>query len=456
MYPELEKEWDIIFIGTGLTEEILCSAIALEKHGDLRILNLDRNGSFGTNRQTFNIKEFLTWAERNADIKINKISEVLGENYRNSDIYMDIMPQIMYAYDDILTFLINTNFTTAITVRSIDSLFYPDVNGQFAELPSSKSAIFKSSSLSLKQKRTTMKFIRAFIDKKEYGPNEENTEIQKYIEEYKDKPFLELLDKVGFDSFLKDAFQYFIAGAFQPLNTEAATKKIKRFTKSIGRYSESPFIMTDYGSGDLPQVFARMASIYGTTFHINSVPKVIKKTDTNEYIIELDGDSALTAKHVICSCDQFDSEKKILLARRVIIVSTVPLVDGHISTLMIPPGWCDNIDPVWIVQLDYWSQCVKQGSYILHFMSMGDLASTVEKVKAKKQEFADSIYFETWFDLKESVLEEVEGVHYVRSPTLEEGLLGTDFFTNRARELFEKMFPGSPFFPEQTEVEVCV
>lgn len=54
-----------------------------------------------------------------------------------------------------------------------------------------------------------------------------------------------------------------VAMAKESTNFQDAVKNIQKFVRSIGRYGNTPFLWTLYGSGELPQCFCR--SVEGHT-----------------------------------------------------------------------------------------------------------------------------------------------------------------------------------------------
>ena len=50
-----------------------------------------------------------------------------------------------------------------------------------------------------------------------------------------------------------------VAMATDSTNFHDAVKNIQKFVRSIGRYGNSPFLWTLYGSGELPHCFCRWA-----------------------------------------------------------------------------------------------------------------------------------------------------------------------------------------------------
>ena len=56
-----ENEFDYIIFGTGLTESLLSSALAIQKN---KILNIDLNPYYSTNMRSVNLKSFLKFVNR--------------------------------------------------------------------------------------------------------------------------------------------------------------------------------------------------------------------------------------------------------------------------------------------------------------------------------------------------------------------------------------------------------
>ena len=66
-----------------------------------------------------------------------------------------------------------------------------------------------------------------------------------------------------------------LASAF---NSEDGMGYVCEFLGSIGRYSSSPYLAPMYGTGDIPQAFARFAAVNGTIQLLGMAPLKATKT----------------------------------------------------------------------------------------------------------------------------------------------------------------------------------
>ena len=53
-----------------------------------------------------------------------------------------------------------------------------------------------------------------------------------------------------------------VANASETTDFGTAVQSVDKFVRSIGRYGNTPFLWTLYGSGELPQCFCRLKILY--------------------------------------------------------------------------------------------------------------------------------------------------------------------------------------------------
>lgn len=73
-----------------------------------------------------------------------------------------------------------------------------------------------------------------------------------------------------------------------------------RFMQSVGRYGNSPFLWTMFGSGDLAQCFSRKCAVFGGTYCLKR--KVEGFVISNEKLI---------ANHYFCSLIYEEKQKTL-------------------------------------------------------------------------------------------------------------------------------------------------
>ena len=64
MHADLPEEFDVIVVGTGLTESLLAAACA---RAGRRVLHLDSNDHYGSRCSSFGLKQMDAWLRTPAD-----------------------------------------------------------------------------------------------------------------------------------------------------------------------------------------------------------------------------------------------------------------------------------------------------------------------------------------------------------------------------------------------------
>ena len=453
---DLARDYEAVVIGTGPSEALVSGALAEARK---TLINFDKNKEYGGCRRTFNIRDFKEFVtSKGGEIIVDRIEEVLGTNFRASIYNIDLMPMIIYANDDLIQVLIDSQSSDAVKITTISGLYFPG-QGQFRSIPCSKQAIFTDKTLGLPQKRAAMNFITAFLPEEQYGHITKHQPTVDLINEYMEKPFSELLKAAKFDEDLSLAFEYFAACATEPILTKNAIPKIKVFIESIGRYCATPFVTFVFGAADVPQVFDRHSAVYGGIFVLNHTPESIEKKEDGTFVLKVPQIGEVTTKNLIIGGDQVEYPEgtpKRIIANREVIICKEQLVPSSNSIIVVPPGRYNNDKPVWIVQFDSSTQVCGNGEYLYHFISQGDVKSTVDRLLELNPELAESVFLRAAFQLSEPEGSPIDGALFLESPKASDLIVGSNFFVNQAKETLKKISEDIPFYPPPKEVEVEV
>lgn len=453
---DLAREFDVVIIGTGPAESMISGALSMNKK---TVINFDKNSLYGGCRRTFNINEFIEYVTANGTIETNRVTEFLGEKYRASAFCIDLMPSIIHSKDGLVKLLIDSGSSESINITTIEGMYFPS-QGQFRSIPCSKAAIFGDKIMSYQQKAKSMKFISSFLPDGEYGHQVKNPQMQQLIEENGDKPFAELLAKIGFDDDLQKAFEYFVAAANAPILTKEAVPRFQKFIESIGVYGPSPYISFFYGCADVPQIFSRISAVYGGIFILNNTAdEPITKDENGLFHIKVKDIGDVTTKMLIVGGDQVpypEGTPRRLLAHREVLVVKESLLPAGRSVLVVPPGRYGNPKPVWIMQFDKSMGIAEQGYYVIHFISMGEVKTTSDRLLELNPDFAAQVMLRASFDATEYDQSPVDGAIFVKSPTADDFIVGFEYFVEQAKDIVAKINPEIPFYPPPTEVEVEV
>ncbi|OHT16620.1 GDP dissociation inhibitor family protein [Tritrichomonas foetus] len=449
---ELQGEYDVIIAGTGLTESLISGCLA---QSGKKLINFDKYLEYGGFLKTKGINDFITWVNEHGEFIVNRVEEKLGTNLRNGAYCFDIFPIAVFSRDKIIQILINSKGFESLTTYLIEGLFFR-TKDSFRAIPSSKSSIFSEKSIPVRQKRAVMKFIAYFLPEEEYGHAIDTEEIEQKVEEYKDKPFNELLKALNFDDDLAQAFEYFVALARDPLLTKDAVPRIREFLNSFGRWGPTPFVEFSYGASESPQLFARHSAVFGGIFILNHFPQKIERDEDNDQLIlTVDGIGTIKTKTLVASSEHLEStgESKFIGYREVLLTSK-RLLDSDRAVSVIAPNVMGNEKPVYIFQFDDDLRCCQEGQYVIHFSSMAPIRDVVDKIASDIGE--DDLILRAAFTLTENIPKEIKGVYSVISPSVEEVAFGTNYFIEAAEKYMKETFPDVEFYPKPTEVEIVV
>lgn len=89
--------------------------------------------------------------------------------------------------------------------------------------------------------------------------------------EFEGLTFVDLLQSKGVDRELQNFLVHSIAMSDRDVSAAEALAALKKFTSSVGRFGDTPFLWPLYGSGEFPQAFCRYAIL--STQAINVVSK---------------------------------------------------------------------------------------------------------------------------------------------------------------------------------------
>merc|ERR1719412_2769946 len=68
------------------------------------------------------------------------------------------------------------------------------------------------------------------------------------------------------------------------VNTLEGLKATQKFLSSLGRFGNTPFLYSSFGSGEIPQAFCRLCAVFGGTYYLGrSIEALI--TDGNDQCI---------------------------------------------------------------------------------------------------------------------------------------------------------------------------
>ncbi|KAL4067295.1 GDP dissociation inhibitor-domain-containing protein [Scleroderma yunnanense] len=293
----MENEFDVIILGTGLTESI--TAAALAKAG-LKVAHVDPNAYYGADEATLTLDELVAWAERHSSqentdqegcIKYDVAFQSAVEVSHPKQYTLSLSPSVIPAVGPFITSIIASGVARYSSFKLLGSVLIYN-NDHFKAVPRGKEDVFRDQQIPLLEKRRLMRFLMFAAEQYESSP------------EFQDKGRGLFLD------FLRQAFSLsenlvetvafalaYCTSSDEP--TSSALTRVQSCLRSTGRYGPSPFLVSYYGgSGELAQGFCRAAAVNGGVYilgrRITNItfndPSLSRDTNGgHRYTLELDG-----------------------------------------------------------------------------------------------------------------------------------------------------------------------
>lgn len=299
---EIAPEYDVIVLGTGLTECVLSGVLSVQGK---KVLHIDRNNHYGGEAASLNM-----------DALYKKFGNTPSKDFspgRSNDWNVDLVPKLLMACGELTNILISTDVTKYLEFKKIGGSFVQQGKGAsatVAKVPSNSKEATTSSLMGLFEKNRARKFFKWVWEYKRDDPATHNGLDMANIS------MKDVYDKFGLEATTRDfighAMALYTTDDYMTTKGQAheTVERIKLYATSVAKYqpSSSPYIYPLYGLGELPQGFARLSAIYGGTYMLN--------TDVDEFLYE--GSKVVgikaTMKHDDGAGMKFETKAKKIIA----------------------------------------------------------------------------------------------------------------------------------------------
>ncbi|EEH20520.1 hypothetical protein PABG_02751 [Paracoccidioides brasiliensis Pb03] len=262
---DISPEYDVVVMGTGLTECVLSGVLSVKGQ---KVLHIDRNDHYGGESASVNIE---TLFKKFRDVKLGE--EPWKKYGRVNDWNVDLVPKLLMSNGELTNILVSTDVTRYLEFRQIAGSYVQQGCGSkatVAKVPSDAGEALRSSLMGLFEKRRAKKFLEWV------GEFDENNPATHQGLNMATCTMKDVYDKFGLEPTTKDFIGHSMA-LYQSDDyiTEAGKAKetidrIRLYVNSMARYGKSPYIYPLFGLGELPQGFARLSAIYGGTYMLNT------------------------------------------------------------------------------------------------------------------------------------------------------------------------------------------
>jgi len=291
----MDEEYDVIVLGTGLTECILSGLLSVEGK---KVLHMDRNDYYGGDSASLNLTQLYR--------KFRPDQPPPTELGRDRDYAVDLIPKFIFASGELTKILVHTDVTRYLEFKQIaGSYVYRD--GKISKVPSTEMEAVKSPLMGLFEKRRAKKFFEFLQGWKDEDPathqgiNLDRDSMKTVYEKFGLEP--------GTQDFIGHAMALYLDDDYITKAARPTYDRIVLYTSSMNRYGKSPYIYPLYGLGELPQSFARLSAIYGGTYMLDKPIDEIVTNSDGKFVGVTSGGETVKAKQVIGDPSYFGAGK---------------------------------------------------------------------------------------------------------------------------------------------------
>ncbi|XP_046453961.1 rab proteins geranylgeranyltransferase component A 2-like [Daphnia pulex] len=506
MTDDIPSPCDLLVIGTGLTESIVASAAS--RIGK-QVVHVDHRDFYGSNWATFSfnnlhnvlgVNKGLTecieetkketyslhiglnsntvlnvvekWFISDEDVEATidnqlRIEEtnngILKQTWTKSEVLkhsrkfnFDLSPKLLYSKGEMVEVLISSGICRYAEFKNVSCIYtYDNVESGLLPVPCSRADIFNSKDITMIEKRLLMKILSMCM--------EYETKPEKFQEDEMGN-FGNFLDAHKIQGKVRKYLIDSVAMAKESTNFQDAVKNIQKFVRSIGRYGNTPFLWTLYGSGELPQCFCRCSAVFGGVYCLKrSTQSIIIGSDGQATGIMCDNQN-LKAKFILIE----DSLNPLATIKsgisRAILVTNKALTSNDQAVLINLPS-LNGKEPVRILELSASTMACPQGLYVVHLITR-QVTTAIEDLREVIDTFFSTgesnenealhkpqIIWSLHFNINEyESYADMLPLNMYSSPGPNSSM-DFDNHVIQARNIFKSMFPDEDFLPRVPDPE---
>ena len=256
-------------------------------------------------------------------------------------------------------------------------------------------------------------------------------------------------------------------------------KSTKKFLCSLGRFGNSPFLWSMYGSGELPQAFCRLCAVFGGTYFLGKrIDGIILKENNIKGIIT--NGQRISCSHFVIgtsNCPKSLMDKcnlqieEVTLNRKICLLSesVLPHEREQLTFVSLPAEQCDravNEKPLtsntFVQEVGFGPAVCPKGMYVLHMTNKQVHEEPVCKsidvssILSDKEALLWTLDFKIrskQVHLSAEDLSTVDNIYLCNGPYFE---LDYDMTIENAKKICGRIYPEEEFLPRAPDPEEII
>jgi len=379
----MDEEYDVIVLGTGLTECILSGLLSVDGK---KVLHMDRNEYYGAESASLNLTQLYN--------KFRPDQKPPADLGRDRDYAIDLIPKFIIASGELTKILVHTDVTRYLEFKQIAGS-YVFRDGRISKVPSTEMEAFKSPLMGLFEKRRAKKFFEFLQSWKDEDPathqgvNLDRDSMKTVYEKFGLEP--------GTQDFIGHAMALYLDDDYITKVARPTYDRIILYTQSMARYGKSPYIYPLYGLGELPQSFARLSAIYGGTYMLDKKVDEIVTDKQGKFVGVRSGEETVKAKQVIGDPSYFGAGQvqdggKVRVVEEGLVVRAICILkhpipgtdDADSSQIIIPQNQVNRRNDIYIAVVSATHNVCAKDVYIA-------IVSTIVETDRPEQEISPGL-----------------------------------------------------------------
>ncbi|CCE64224.1 hypothetical protein TPHA_0H00130 [Tetrapisispora phaffii CBS 4417] len=271
----LDTDYDVIVLGTGLTECILSGLLSVDGK---KVLHIDKQDHYGGAGASVSLSQLYT--------KFKTGDQILSQDAREAkygkdrDWNVDLIPKFLMTNGALTDILVHTDVTKYVDFKQVDGS-YVLIKGKINKVPATEMEAISSPLMGIFEKRRMKRFLEWIANYRE-----DDLGTQQGLDLDKNT-----MDEVYYKFGLGNSTKEFIGHAMalwtnddyiqQP--ARQTFERVLLYSQSVAKFGKSPYVYPMYGLGELPQGFARLSAIYGGTYMLDTPINKVNYNSNGEF-----------------------------------------------------------------------------------------------------------------------------------------------------------------------------